>query len=154
VFFWRGLHNVAGRIESDIGRTNGADDAVSASFRGAEPDEENLIGGWRNGVVQFPLHIDFFRGGEVALEDRVLEVVSEVFADFENTAEAFVIGDVVGDEEGSSHGDGVFSVPFSVFREEGRGSLFAAAFHPQSRFCGPDFLQKAISHFPSIETIL
>jgi hypothetical protein len=43
-------------------------------------------------------------GGELALEDGVLEVIAEAAHDFEDLSEAFIVGDVVGDEVGGAHG--------------------------------------------------
>jgi hypothetical protein len=51
--------------------------------------------------------LDAFGGGEVALEDGKLKMGAEVFAGFEDAAEAFFFRDVVGDDVADSHDFGV-----------------------------------------------
>jgi hypothetical protein len=96
--------NVAGSVEFRIGFSEGADGAFGAGFAGAEGDEENLVFAVVDEFLEFGFHADAFDRGEVALEDGKLQVIAEIFAGFENAAQAFRIRDVVGDDIGRAHG--------------------------------------------------
>ncbi len=93
----------AGRFDASVGAAEGGDDAVAATFGGAEVDEDDLILIVVDDATEFDTEFDEIRGGELALEDGVLEVVAEAAHDFEDLTEAFVVRDVVGDEVGGAH---------------------------------------------------
>ena len=95
--------DVAGGVYRNVGGAEGGDGALAASVGGAEGDEENLVFGRENGVTELGFHLDFLGGGEVALEDGELEMITEVFADIEDAAEALVVADVVGDKVAMAH---------------------------------------------------
>jgi len=48
-------------------------------------------------AAQFDAEVGEIEGSELALEDGELEVVAVIAHDLEDLAEAFVVGDVVGD---------------------------------------------------------
>jgi hypothetical protein len=67
-------------------------------------DEQNLVFGVVDDAGEFDAAADEVGGGELAFEDGVLEVVAETAHEFEDFAEAAVVGDVVADEIGLAHG--------------------------------------------------
>ena len=68
-----------------------------------------------NGGREFCAEADQVRGGELAFEDGVLEVIAVASHDFEHLAEAFVVGDVVADEVGFAHWLIIDSCEFTAF---------------------------------------
>ncbi len=86
-----------------VGKAERGDHPVAASLGRSQRYEKNLILIVLHGFAQFPLELQAFRGIEVALEDRELEVRAMIFANFENAIPALVVRDVVADEKCASH---------------------------------------------------
>ena len=99
-----GSDDVTGGVDGGVGAAEGGDDAVAAAFGGAEVDEEDLVLGVVDDLGEFAFEAGEVGAGELALEDGELEVVAPGAHDFEDAAEAFVVGDVVADEVGGAHG--------------------------------------------------
>ena len=98
--------NEAWGIEFRIGFTEGGDHAIPASFRGAKGDNQDLVLVGGDGLEELPLEKVKFGGVEVAFKNRKLQVIAEVFAGFEDASAAFVVGDIVADKVGRTHGGG------------------------------------------------
>ncbi len=94
----------AGRIEVGVGLAESGDNAVAAAFGGAEVDEEDLVFVVVDDGGEFGAEADEVSRGELALEDGVLQVVAVAAHGLEDFAQAFVVGNVVADEEGFAHG--------------------------------------------------
>lgn len=109
-FFWvtggvgGGSDDDAGGVDGGVGEAEGGDDAVAATFGGAEVDEEDLIFGVFDDFGEGGATADEVGWGELAFEDGELEVVAEAAHEFEDFAEAAVVADVVADEVGLAHG--------------------------------------------------
>ncbi len=99
------LNDVAGGVHLAVGESQCGDDAIAAAFRGAEIDEQYLVLLGVDDFGKMPFQCHFFTGGQVAFKDGILEVISKILARFENVAQPFVIGDIVGDDVGVSHGE-------------------------------------------------
>lgn len=80
------------------------DDPLAACLGRAEIDEEHLVFVVLDDVAQGVPAAGQIDGGELALEDRVLQVVAKVPHGLVDLAEPLVIADVVADEVGVSHG--------------------------------------------------
>lgn len=98
--------NEAWGIEFRIGFTEGGDHAIPASFRGAKGDNQDLVLVGGDGLEEFPLEKVKFGGVEVAFKNRKLQVIAKVFAGFKDAGAAFVVGDIVADKVGGTHGGG------------------------------------------------
>jgi hypothetical protein len=92
-----------GRVDVGVGEAERGDDAVATPFGRPEVDEQDLVFVVVDDGGQLGAAADEVAGGELALENGVLEVVSEGAHGLENLAEAFVVADVVADEIGLSH---------------------------------------------------
>jgi hypothetical protein len=101
------LGNDTWGIDAGVRATEGGDDAVAATFGGTEVDKKDLIPVVVDDAAEFDAKVDQVRGRKLTFEDGVLEVVAKTSHDFEDLAEAFVVGDVVGDEVGGAHGEGL-----------------------------------------------
>jgi hypothetical protein len=100
----RGLsNNEAGRVDGCVGETERGDDAVATALSRAEMDEQNLIFAVMDDAGEVGAAADQVAGGEMALEDGVLQVVAEAAHGFEDLAEASVVADVVTDEIRLAH---------------------------------------------------
>lgn len=68
-------------------------------------DKQHLV----LGVMDDPVERRFERRhvgrGQLALEDRVLNVIAELPAGLKNPAQAFIVGDVIADEIGGANGE-------------------------------------------------
>jgi hypothetical protein len=115
-FLWE-LDNDASGVEASVGAAESSDDAVAAALGGAQIYEEDLVLVVMDDAAELDAEVDEIRGGELTLEDGVLEVVAVAAHDFEDLAEAFVVGDVVGDEVGGAHG-GWFRLVGRLWRME------------------------------------
>jgi hypothetical protein len=91
------------RVEICIRFAEGCDDAITASFGRAEINEEDLILIVVNDGAEVDFQPDEVGCGELALEDGVLKVVAVTAHGLKDLAQAFVIADVVADEEGFAH---------------------------------------------------
>jgi hypothetical protein len=98
-----GSDDVARGIEVVVGAAEGGDDALAAAGSGAEIDEEDLVEVVVDDFGELGGELGEVGAGELALEDGVLEVIAPGAHDFEDAAEAFVIGDVVADEVRVAH---------------------------------------------------
>jgi len=96
-------HNTR-RIDVDVGLAEGGDDSIAAAFGGAEVDEEDLVFVVIDQIAQRVATFRQVDGVELALEDGVLEMVAEIAHGLVDLAEAFVVADVVADEESVPHG--------------------------------------------------
>jgi hypothetical protein len=77
--------------------------AIAAPFNWSEVHEEHLIVTVINDFAQRMTAADKIGRGELAFEDRVLEMVAEVAHGFVNGPEPLVVADVVVDEVGITH---------------------------------------------------
>jgi len=66
-------------------------------------DEQNLVFSVEYDAGKFNAAADEIAGRELALENRVLEMVAKTAHEFEDFAETAVVGDVVTDEIGLAH---------------------------------------------------
>jgi hypothetical protein len=92
-----GLDDDTGGVEFGVGPAESGDDAVTAALGGTEVDEEDLIFVAVDDDGEVGAEAEEVSLSELAFEDGVLEVVAEAAHEFEDLAEAFVVGDVVGD---------------------------------------------------------
>jgi len=93
-------------IEFRIGFAEGSDHAIPASFRGTKGNNQDLVLVGGDGLEEFSLKKVEFGGVEVAFKNRKLQMIAEVFAGFEDAGSAFIVGDIVTDKVGGSHGRG------------------------------------------------
>lgn len=128
-------HN-ARLVDGGVGQAEGRDDAVAAAGGGAEVDEEDLVFVVLDDFAENVPALGEVDGRELALEDRVLQVVAEVAHGLIDPAEAFVVADVVADEIGVSHGLDAFEIgggPASVPESRTRHNSAAGSVdHPLS----------------------
>jgi hypothetical protein len=103
VLVGRFSNNDAGGVNGGVGEAEGGDDAVAAAFGGPEMDEQDLVFGVFDDAGEFNAAADEVAGRELAFEDGVLEMVAKTAHEFEDFAEAAVVGDVVTDEIGLAH---------------------------------------------------
>ena len=96
-------NNDAGGVDGGVGEAEGSDDAVTTAFGGPEMDEQDLVFGVEYDAGKFNAAADEIAGRELALENRVLEMVAKTAHEFEDFAETAVVGDVVTDEIGLAH---------------------------------------------------
>jgi len=100
---WVVSDDETGGVDGGVRESEGGDDAVAAAFGGTEMNEEDLIFTVFDDAGEFGAAADEVAGSELAFEDGVLEVVAETAHEFEDFAEAAVVGDVVADEVGLAH---------------------------------------------------
>ena len=89
--------NKTRRIHGDIGHPDRGDNAGPSSLSGTQSDENDLVLRSVDRLSQHSFKLSFFRRIQVALEYRELEVVSEILACPEDSAEPFRVGDIVTD---------------------------------------------------------
>lgn len=100
----RGLHDDARGADRRVGLAEGGDHALAAAFGRAEVDEEDLIFVVLDDLAERMPALGEIDRGELALEDRVLQMVAEVAHGLEDLAEPLVVADVVADEKSVTHG--------------------------------------------------
>ena len=100
----RVLHDGCAAFGVGVGFSEGLDVGVVVTVGGAEGDDEDLVFGVVEKFVEFGDHLDFLFVAEFAAEYGVLEVVAVAAHFAVDKAEAFVVGDVVGDDVYSAHG--------------------------------------------------
>lgn len=83
---------------------DGTDDAIAAAFGGSKRNDKNLVFAGIDDFVEFGFEIGKLGGVEVAFKNGKLQMIAKVAACFENTAETFGIGHIVGNDVGGSHG--------------------------------------------------
>src|SRR5262249_10791300 len=86
-----------------IGLTKGSDDAVAAALGRSQADEQDLVlivVDDRDEVAPASRQV---RGGQLAFEDGVLQVVAIVAHGLEDFAQALVVADVVADKVTCTH---------------------------------------------------
>ena len=99
----KGSHDNARRVECSVRFADGGDNSVAAPVGGAKIHEEHLVLLVVNdGGNQSTAACEVGRS-ELALEDRVLEVVAEPPHELEDLAKALIVADVVADEVRSAH---------------------------------------------------
>src|SRR5688572_793711 len=96
--FPQSVDNDAGRVERGVRLTKGGDHAVAAAFSRAEVDEQHLILAVVNDLAELVPAANQVDRGELAFEDRVLQVIAEAAHGLVDFAEALVVADVVADE--------------------------------------------------------
>ena len=84
-------------IHGDIRHPDRGDDPGPSSLSGTQSDENDLVLRAVDRLSQRRFKLGFFRRIKVALEYRELEVVSEILACPEDSAEPFRVGDIVTD---------------------------------------------------------
>ncbi len=84
-------------IHGDIRHPDRGDDPRPSSLSGAQSDENDLVFRAVDSLAQRRFKLGFFRRIKVALEYRELEVVSEILARPEDSAEAFRVSYIVTD---------------------------------------------------------
>ena len=97
------LHDNAGRADRRIGLPERGNHAFAAALGRAEVDEQHLVFVVLDDLRERVAATSQVNRGELALEDRVLQMVAEVAHGFVDLAEALVIADVVADEESVAH---------------------------------------------------
>jgi len=90
-------------IDRRICLAQGRDDAITASLDRSEIDEEDLIIAMINDLAERMAAAHQVGRCELALEDGVLKMVTEVAHRFEHLAEPLFVADVVADEIGVAH---------------------------------------------------
>jgi hypothetical protein len=85
------------RIHGDIGHPDRGDDPRPSSLSGTQSDENDLVLRAVDRLSQRCFKLGFFRRIKIAFEYRELEVVSEILACPEDSAEPFRVGDIVTD---------------------------------------------------------
>ena len=85
------------RIHGDIGHPDRGDDPRPSSLSGTQSDENDLVLRAVDRLSQRRFKLGFFRRIKIAFEYRELEVVSEILACPEDSAEPFRVGDIVTD---------------------------------------------------------
>jgi hypothetical protein len=95
--------NDAGAVEICIRFAQSSNNPVTAPFGGAEIHEKNLVFVVMNYFAQGRAATHQIRRSKLALEDGELEVISETAHEFEDFAQAFIVGNVITNEEGTSH---------------------------------------------------
>jgi hypothetical protein len=91
------------RIDIDVGQTDSRDFALTSLLSRPEAYKQNLIFfpfDFRN---QLLLKLKLFTGSKIAFKNRELEVLAEILADLEYSAESFGIGHVVTNDIAISH---------------------------------------------------
>jgi hypothetical protein len=96
-------HDNAGPIERCIGLSESGNHSVAAPLRGPKVDEEYLVFGVIDDARQVRPATCQVRRGELALEDRILQVIAVTAHGLEDLAEALVIADIVTDQVRSPH---------------------------------------------------
>ncbi len=97
------LDDDAGRVDWRIRLAQRRDHALAASLGGAEVDEQHLVLVVLDEFGQRMSALGQIDWRELALEDRVLQVIAEVAHGPVDFAEAFVVADVVTDEKSVAH---------------------------------------------------
>lgn len=97
------IDNKAGAVDRRIGFAKGGDDSIAAAFNGSEIDEQHLILAMVDDLPEGVAAANQVSWRELALEDRILEMVAEVAHRFEDAPESLVIADVVAYEISIAH---------------------------------------------------
>src|SRR5438876_7617986 len=84
-----------GSIEFGVGQTQGSDHPVAPTLRWSQRDKEHLIFIVVDNVAMFFFQLNLLLGIQVALENRILQMVAEVATGLEHLAQPLVVGDVV-----------------------------------------------------------
>jgi len=114
------LNDVAGDVESAVALAERRDRFLAPRFAGSEIDEKHLIVVVLDDPVEFVFENRFFGCGQVALEDRILQVQAVALAGLEDPAQSFRVPDVVGDDVILHCGAWVRDTGFEK-RDTGRG---------------------------------
>jgi hypothetical protein len=94
------IYNDARAIDHGVRAPERGDDAITASLHRAEIDEEHLILAVVDDLAEHMPAAHQIGWRELALEDRVLQMVAEVAHRLVDRLQAFVLADVVTDEVG------------------------------------------------------
>lgn len=94
----------AGRVDRRIRLPQRGNHSIAAACGRAQIDEQYLIVGMVDDVPERRPTARQIDGGPLTLEDGVLEMIAEIAHGLEDPAESLVVGDVVTDEIGVSHG--------------------------------------------------
>lgn len=92
-----------GSVQLGVGESQGGNNSIASPFARTEIDEQHLIFVKVDQVANDFLALSEIGGGELALEDGILKVVSEVAHGFKDLTETFVIADVIRNDVSISH---------------------------------------------------
>ena len=100
----RDLKHKARRIQIDVGNPHRRDHPITPPFRRSQPNKNHLILFVVDDVFEGRLQVDLFALTQITLENRVLQMITKILARLEDLSQPFVVGDIVADQVGDSHG--------------------------------------------------
>jgi hypothetical protein len=99
----RGSDHQASSVDGRISLAERSDYPFAATFRGPQVDEQHLIFVVLNDFAQGMTATGNIDGVELALEDRVLQVVAEISHRFEDAPQSLRVANIVSYQVGISH---------------------------------------------------